>query len=448
MTVKKSALILCAVVAASITAPAVPVFAENNTAGSYPTNFSKTWDDIVLNGAVSDFTIGENGIAFSCGNALYIFSGEYSSTDEEKPAGTLTKQEHSATIISVEYADEYFIKDETGAVYSASDLSSPASQNVTFKESLGYLKTDTCYYVTDSEGKLYYYTDSPTNSTPVEKDGENLKHLKDYSGAYALTDGAIYSLSGGQADKINFRYVDYSDTQGIAVGNITELLKTKSAKNATLKAGAFVSAFDIDALASQNLQDNPNFAVTSTREAPQNAPCTLLYSGGGLAIIVVGNSAYLTSPDSIENVTELNKEQCDFNAATALWDTGVYFQPYASPALSAGQLAQSEKVSVKGLIRNEAAGLNFYEIEFTRGDETLTGYALSNFLSAVYIQDNPPPTVNEDENKTDTNIKPVVLILIVVALVIIAIVYLTFVATGAAGKKDRKNNKNSPDGKK
>ena len=437
-------LVLSALTISALCLGVIPqiAFAEEIKPAGYPLEFVGTWDNLSSElENLGDYAVGENGVAFSSGDKIFVYSGNFSS-ENAALVGEIEIISCEEEVAALEFDGEYYYKDIDGGLFALSNPSTPYDGEVEFQK-VEFLKFGEYRYIAEG-GVVYTYSASPLDVTKVlTDDGEELRNLKQYGErAYACTNSAIYVLSGATAEKLDFKYADYSLTETIPLNGIAAEIKELSAQTAVFKDGAYVTEVDLTKL------DGEFFAANSstTEEVSPAESCLVLYNSveNGVAVVLRKGKTYLTSPASFEEIVDISLNESGFAKANTLWEIGVYSKPYVSGVTRIGTLSQGAEVTVKGVLKGGELDCDFYEIEYEADGETLTGYITVGYLQPASGETPPPTGGDEDNYNEDNKVRTVVLVLIVVALVVIAIVYLIFVATSPrrSKKKDDEPFKN------
>lgn len=343
-------------------------------------------------------------------------------------------------------------------------------EDFSFSDTKQEVTTEKYYYYFDDNGALTVYEKSTKLPRTFEGEYTSLKEVG--GNAYAVKENVLYRFeSAEEPSAVQPVYVDYSETEKIAVGQAAENLKNYQALTfVKVRAGAFMTAIDLTLLggecfeldfSKQKAIDKANNtdvknkvypASDATVKAEKDTPALLLCYAGNAAIVSLGDTADGTAyilfndPSTIEvlpeSVVESCKEEAEFETATIIGS-----EIYASPFTVLGTTLKSDAagtnvtVNCKIVCGGEYEGLlnsAYYEVVYRNEDgEDVTGYVAAGFLTKYIIEDNKDPsTVPDPEHNEGTRVATVLLILAVVVLVLAAIGYISYTATSGKKKKE------------
>ena len=406
---------------ALLVAPAtITAFADEQTAGEYPKNFLETLAFSSLN----DFATDGEKFAFADGANLYVYQTE--SVEAGVYYGSLSVYSHTCAIDSVALDDGLYFKGADGVCYLYGTV--PTACDYTFANATtiatqGYIYNLVC----TSLGAF----DLATNqSHAILGEFENIKMVSD--SVFALVDGGVATLNGVERNDLHFTYTDYSPTKNIATGDVfSKINDSYNLAFASLSTGATITTVDL------NGAQSSVFTVGETVVSATGTAVLVVYKTTNLAIVAIGDKAYLTHPDYLIDLATGQTEN-DLPSGYALADVMAYSSPFMSTATEVATLKKGAQVIVKEKISHGALFKDFYFIEFQTENGTASGYVPAPNLSVYAFEgENNKENIVAGPQNYETNVETVILVMILVTLVIMTIAYLTIVGTKPSKKKKK-----------
>jgi hypothetical protein len=359
--------------------------------------------------ALSDYAVDGNRYAFAEGNQIFVCEN-----------ATLESYTLSDTVLSLDTdGGEFFYSTKSGT-YKLFD-------NSVCEHEFQYT-TDTTLsgfnYYFDDDGLLTIYNKANKSAQTLEGTFSNLKVYSQT--IYAMSDNVLYSFDGFEKSAVVLQYADYTATVDIFSGTIKDGLKDYKLTFVTLDAGTYVTEINL-----KNIGDTINSDGTAkTLKTSEKQTALLLCYSGNAAVISVGDTSYITLKSKVKESTFAYADDCEYSYATVT-SNRIYASPFVVDGTAALDNAQGLTVKVKNKLSYEnVLGYTFYEVEYTDGDTTKTGYVAKGFLTEYIFEDNEEPTEVPDKNYSESNdVKTVLLVLGVVILVLIAVAYIGFVIT-------------------
>lgn len=417
-TVKHLALLTTAFTLLACASGGAAAYADESPT-QYPQaeNFTRTLEF----SALSDFAADGDNYAFADGKSILIYRD-----------GTLEKKEADRTVSRLEYSDgALYYADGAGAVFTADN--SPAAF-VMPEVKVSYDVGENYNY--RLQGDKIKFTDYGTDTiTALSGDYTRLKTYGD--ALYAVTRDSVCVIE--QTDVKPFSaeleyFFDAARENGISLGNTATLLKDYTLKFVTLQAGAYRTEVDLTDLGGEA------FVIKGdTEKLTQNVSALLLCYTGNAAVVAVGDRAYVTlnSPSSLVE-TEIDcYVAAEFETATVTGD-GIYMSPFVIIDPSAHFPATGAVVKILHKMQpKDVLGSVFYEVEYTDGEQTGTGYVSDGFLTEYIFDDSEPKEHPDPAHSESNNVQTVILVLILVILILAAVAYLIFVGIPRRKHKEK-----------
>lgn len=386
-------------------------FAEGETIYPEDEEFTKTLTFTSL----SDYAIEGDRYAFAEDNQVYVYQN-----------GSLETHSIGENVLSLDSSDGNIYYSTKNGVYNLSDNS---TSEHSFQATTD-ITIDGYNYYFDSDGLLTIYNKANKSATTLEG---NYSLLKEYSSKiYAICENVLYSFNGFERTAVTLQYADYTATVGLESGSIKEGLTNYTLTFVTLEAGSYITQIDLKSLG-DTLNEN---GTAKTYKTSEKQTALLLCYSGNSAVISMGDESYITLKSKVKETTFTYSEDIEFENAT-ITGNRIYASPYVVDGTAVLDNAQGLTVKVKHKLSYEnVLGYTFYEVEYSEGEITKTGYVAKGFLTEYIFEDNEELNEVTDNNYTEDNdIRTVLLVLGVVILVLVAIGYVGFVATSPKRKK-------------
>lgn len=423
---------LCLALSALIFAP---VGAGAEVEG-YPDNFTVQYTP----DGFSDYAIGGNAAAFSSGATIMLFDGGDISFSEG--VCTRTQKTFSSTVTALDCTDSGFIYTLQGdeKVYNLSDGSESGAKIKNFELDQNY-------------GGYTYSIDSGTlrvwdrKSDNVVKSEGSFSKLKFYGGeAYAADGGRLKKVTAGNvADVPAISYIDFTPAGGITAGSANEELGTVSSvlSFARVKAGYYATPVNLSDKG-EVFSADPSSTFKTDDQKLNGKSVLVLYKRNNLAVISLGDQAYLTSPSALDPLVERITEEKVERTADIADDCHPYSLPFIDETtrLADDNLSGGMEIWVVKKVYAEELLHDFYLIAYADDHDDIIGYVATGHVTEFHFNEEPPQNIKDPNPSDKDDVRTVVLILAVVVLVIVAVCYLTWVATL---DKRKKNKKTPPD---
>ena len=438
-------------------APSVASAATSST--KYPNIFTETVNDNF--DGLKDFATDGNSYAFADSNGITVVK------NGERTQYEVSKVEALDCKDGVYY---YKSKDSTYSLPADGEGSPELSLFNDFYKNDSHVQIYDggkvlCEYKIHIDGKCYYLAENALNFEPIENSNTCTK-LKVYNNTvYALIEtdtlndngnNLTVKKLGGKADEdINPTYIDFKGVMGIELGTIKSSLlnyNLSSPHFSKLESGSYYTQIDIENLSGKyfKLGDNGS-AEESTAEIKDKlyytfkcgdedaiSPDTellVLGESGNATVFTYDDKCYITLKLTTED--DIGLEPAEYNALINAPDW-IYSSPYPCNATKTVELTAHDTVKVTGKVESKISGRQFYQVQFYKGDDQVTGYVLESFLSSYPETEHPDDknfgTIVDPEYSDDDLVKIVVLLLIVIVLVLIGLTYITYILTSKKRK--------------
>lgn len=416
------------------------LFAEAETV--YP---DETFEPYLTFENLADYAVEGDNFAFAQNlegeSVISVYAREKDS--EFGTLTTLCRNEFEIADLDVNEGVYYF-SDTSGGIYkdegTETEYEFVKTNRIDYNEFISYSLIDGVLKVINLEEDLI--TTLEGSYKKIKKYGETV---------YVIKDDVLYSLNGTTLTAVNtaFRYYDYEKTSSIEVGNTADLLKIHSFSFVKIDAGAYMTRVDLTDLSERY------FKTDSTQKTTKPVYALLLCTVDDAIIVGVQNYAYITSSKWVTALSvEENKllyteeEHCGFDDGATITGNRIYAKPYVSKGLTAADNATGHKVSVIRQIKSDILGYTFYEVLYSLGGATRTGYVAEGFLTPTLKEDTEPGVYPGEDNpdySEKNNVTTVVLVIALVVAVLAAIGYLTYVGTSDKRKKKKKSARDDED---
>lgn len=416
----KKLIALTTAVALLIAPTTITALADEQIAGEYPKNFLETLAFSSLN----DFATDGEKFAFADGTNLYVYQTE--SIDAGVYYGDLSVYSHTCAIESVALDDGLYFKGSDGVCYLYGQTMATCEYTFATTTTIA-----TEGYIYNLVGENLGAFDLATNQSHTIL-GEFKSIKKVGESVFALADGGVAVLEGVDRGDLRFTYTDYSPTKNIATGDVFDKINDGyTLAFASLLEGATISAVDLDG------ENSSVFAVGDTVVPATGTAVLVIYKTANLAIVAIGDKAYLTHPDYLNDLATGQTEN-DMPSGYALADVMAYSSPFMSTATEVATLKKGAQVTVKEKISHGALFRDFYFVEFQTENGTASGYVPAPNLSVYAFEgENNKENIIAGPQSYETNVETVILVMILVTLVIMTIAYLTIVGTKPSKKKKK-----------
>ena len=417
---------MCAALTALIFAPSAISSAE--TFDGYPQSFVVSYTPQNF----TDYAIGETAAAFAEGSKIILFDG-----GDQSFFGVECKREQKtfpSAVTALDLSDDgEFIYTLAGdeKVYNLSDGSESGAQinNFPLNENYGG------YTYSIDEGTLKVW-DHKTD--PKETAGDFSK-FKFYGGeAYAADGGRLKKVTAGNVEDVaSIKYIDFSPAGEIKKGDASQKLGEISSElaYATVKAGYYATPVDL-ANSGEVFTAEPNATFKTDDRELNGKSALVLYRRENLAVISVGDKAYLLSPAALDPLVEGITEEDIGRSADVADDCSPYALPFINEATRMQEsLKGGDEIWVVKKVYADELLHEFYLIAYADNHDEIIGYVAAGHVTEFHFDEEPPVSIPDPAPSTSDNVRTVVLILVVVVLVIAAVCYLTWVATSSKRKK-------------
>lgn len=398
---------------------------------------------------LADFAIDGDKYAFA-----QNFNGESEilvyTREKDSEFGTLeTLCENNYEIANLETEDgTYYYSDASGAVYKDEGIKLKDEDEYEFNRESRVNSGSYTYDLTDGTLSVVHFPDLDTK----QFEGTYSKLKKYGESVYVIKENVLYSLNGTEESPVStaFRYYNFDSTGKIEIGTSADKLKVHSLTLVKIEAGAYLTRVDLTDL------NGAYFTAEITQKFSKTQYGVLLCTSDEAAIIGIKNHAYVTSRDKVTALSAEEASQlltfetkCGYDDGATITGNRIYSKPFVSDGTTAadGEKVTGLKVSVIRQIDSEILGFTFFEVLYSYGGTTRTGYVAHGFLSPTLKEDTPPGAYpgedNPDYSEKD-NVTTVVIVLVLVVLVLAAVGYLTYIGTSDK-RKNKKKQRNDDD---
>ena len=316
--------------------------------------------------SLSDYAIEDGIYAFADGKSIKVLnSGSYEKYDFNSEFSDVDIKNGVIYCLSNDLA--YFLKVGTDEQYSFEAC------NYTFNQKADRILYGDCLYFTNEKGLNIFDMTNPENVTTYD-DGR-YSNLKQYGeNIFAMSENSLYTFTGTEKEKVTLEYEVKPDNIKIEIGNTSTALKRySSVQFVEIAEGAIMTEIEVDL---EKLGDDYNYFkaldIVKTEEA---TTALLLCESSNLSIVSIRDKAYAVL-QPYDKTTKIKMEYTTEKTFESAQITGGNI--YASPFVAKGTIAFSNAagitVKVLNRIENEILECVFFEIEYTIGQETITGY--------------------------------------------------------------------------